>query len=163
MALIRGTARASTPKEGHHMLTLQGLAELHDRDSLIDALDGRSRTEIRKTVADIGAEHVVSRVIEVLNGAAAPRGDLPANAVVQWQVTSDGTAPINFLFLIVDRQFDAVAGIHDRPIASITLDVADFLLLMAGQLDVVKAFLSRRLRVTGDVMFARTINTWFDR
>lgn len=146
------------------LLTTGDLQLLTDRDDLVAVLDGHSRSEVRESVLATGPDLVVAQVIKVLNGDAAPRGDMPEDAVVQWFVSAPGaTDHTSFFFLIEQWHFAAVPGVAEQAKATVTIDIADFLFLMAGQLDVVRAFLSRRLRVTGDVMFARTIESWFER
>lgn len=144
-------------------LNVDDLRTLTSREDLAAVLEGRSRSDIRDAVRHLGPERVVTQVVDVLNRHAAPRGELPRTATVQWAVTSERTDPMPFFFRIDEFRFAALPGTVEGPRATITLDATDFLLLMAGRLDVVRAFLSRRLRVTGDIMFARTIEGWFGR
>ena len=116
---------------------MEDLRTLTDREGLSAVLDRRSRSDIRASVRALGPENVIAHVVDVLNGDAAPIGELPQTATVQWTVTTDRTDPVCFFFRVDDFRFVAQPGVLERPRVTIALDVADFLLLMAGQLDVV--------------------------
>jgi hypothetical protein len=138
------------------------ISELTTREDLEAAVKGLSDGEIASLVAELDEAAVIQQVIDVLQTTARPRGDLPRTAAVQWEVR--GVEEHVFYFEVVDGEFAVHPGRYEgQPRATISLALPAFLRLLAGSLDVVKAYLGRRLRVTGDVLFARNVAQWFDR
>jgi putative sterol carrier protein len=45
---------------------------------------------------------------------------------------------------------------------TLTFSLADFLRFVAGQLDGMQAFMAGKLQLAGDMMFATTLQTWFN-
>ena len=46
---------------------------------------------------------------------------------------------------------------------SIKMGVADFVRLITGKLNGMQAFMTGKLKVGGDLFFAQTFQSWFDR
>ncbi len=51
----------------------------------------------------------------------------------------------------------------ESPTVTLGLSLPDFLRLILGQLDGMQAFMSGKLKLTGDVMLAQVMQSWFDR
>ncbi len=54
-------------------------------------------------------------------------------------------------------------GKAESPTVTLGLSLPDFLRLILGQLDGMQAFMSGKLKLTGDVMLAQVMQSWFDR
>ena len=51
----------------------------------------------------------------------------------------------------------------ESPTVTLGLSLPDFLRLILGQLDGMQAFMSGKLKLTGDVTLAQVMQSWFDR
>jgi putative sterol carrier protein len=72
------------------------------------------------------------------------------NAVVQFEITGEQAAVYHMT--INDRQLVLREGRVGNASLTLTMDTADFLDLMTGKLDGTKAFVSGKLKVSGDFM-----------
>jgi putative sterol carrier protein len=137
------------------------ISTISDREGVAKAIAGRSDDEINETVAGRCAL-VVRRVSEGMKTYFIPRKAGKQNTVIQYDVrTPDGV--MTFQMRVADGECD----IHqDAPLqARVKLNIAlpDFLRLVAGKLGGLHAFMTGRLRVSGDVLLARKIESWFER
>jgi putative sterol carrier protein len=80
---------------------------------------------------------------------------------VQWDVNApDGTHSRHLT--IADGTIEVSQGKADSPRVTLILSLADFLRFVAGQLDGMQAFMSGKLRLMGDMMFAQVMQAWFN-
>jgi len=63
---------------------------------------------------------------------------------------------------MADGQCTVSAGADDAPRVTLGLSLSDLLRFIAGQLDGMQAFMSGKLKLSGDMMFATTMQNWFD-
>lgn len=82
-------------------------------------------------------------------------------AVFQWHVeTPDGVESYTV------RCGDTCTVEHakaESATVTLGLPLPDFLRLILGQLDGMQAFMSGKLKLTGDIMLAQAMQSWFDR
>jgi putative sterol carrier protein len=82
-------------------------------------------------------------------------------AVFQWDVTTpEGVETYTV------RCSDTCTVEHakaESPTVTLGLPLPDFLRLILGQLDGMQAFMTGKLKITGDVMLAQAMQSWFDR
>jgi putative sterol carrier protein len=131
-------------------LTPEQFARLvHDHDNAV----------VRATFRDIGTGRALDRIFEIMQGRYV--GGESVTATVQWHITDD------------DHQHDYVvelraggcttrAGAEAAPRATLKTDLARFARLAAGQANGVKLLMTRKLRASGDVNFARKLQAMFD-
>ena len=82
------------------------------------------------------------------------------SAVVQWDITApDQTYSYNVT--IADGACKAAEGAAESPRLTLGLALPDFLRFVAGKLDGMQAFMSGKLRLGGDMMFAQQMQAWF--
>ena len=65
--------------------------------------------------------------------------------------------------MAADGQCQIERDSADDPRVTIHIGLADFLRLVAGRLNGMQAFMSGKLRVSGDLFFAQTYQAWFNR
>jgi len=96
-------------------------------------------------------------------GMAAACNPTKANrdAVIQWDVeTPEGVE--TYTVLCGDTcTVEHAKG--ESPTMTLGLSLVDFLRLILGQLDGMQAFMTGKLKITGDVMLAQAMQSWFDR
>ena len=130
-------------------------------DALGQLLEGRSDEEINQFVEAAGVETVLGQVFDAMKERFAPEKAAGQSAVVQWDINApDGTH--SYQFKVADGTADWKQGADDTPRVTLTFSLADFLRFVAGQLDGMQAFMGGKLRLTGDMMFATTLQTWFN-
>jgi putative sterol carrier protein len=52
-------------------------------------------------------------------------------------------------------------GAGESPRVTLGLALADFVRFVSGKLDGMQAFMAGKLKLTGDMFFAQTMQTWF--
>jgi putative sterol carrier protein len=52
-------------------------------------------------------------------------------------------------------------GAPDEPRVTLAINLPNFVRLVTGELDGMKAFTSGQLKITGDIMFSRNLALWF--
>lgn len=84
--------------------------------------------------------------------AANPGKTAGIHAVYQFHLSGDGGG--SFYAAIQDGAADVTEGDHPSPQVTVTISAADFHSLVTGQLNPVSAFMSGRLKVSGDMGLA---------
>jgi len=54
-------------------------------------------------------------------------------------------------------------GSANNPRVTLGVNLPNFIRLISGELDGTQAFMARKLRITGDIMFSQNLNNWFKR
>ncbi|MCX5861138.1 MAG: SCP2 sterol-binding domain-containing protein [Desulfomonile sp.] len=101
----------------------------------------------------------VSEVFEnmptVFNVAAASGLD----AVFQFSISGDEAG--DYYVVIKDNACKVEKGVHDSPSVSLSLTGQDWLAICNGKLDGMTAFMSGKLKATGNIMLAQRIKSLF--
>jgi len=129
----------------------------------LNALLGtRSDDELNQEVATLGTDTVLARAFQGMQQAFNPDKASGQSAVIQYVVNAaDG--PRNWIVSVANGTCDVSQGQAPSPRVTLTIGLADFLRLLAGKLDAMAAFMGGKLKVTGDIMFANTMQSWFPR
>jgi putative sterol carrier protein len=54
-------------------------------------------------------------------------------------------------------------GSANKPRVTVGVNLPNFIRLITGELDGTQAFMARKLRIAGDIMFSQNLNNWFKR
>jgi putative sterol carrier protein len=100
---------------------------------------------------------------QAFDGMAAAYNPAKAGreAVFQWDVATPDSVETYTV-----RCGDTCTVEHakaESPTVTLGLSLPDFLRLILGQLDGTQAFMTGKLKLTGDVMLAQAMQSWFDR
>ena len=82
------------------------------------------------------------------------------NNVIQYDLAGDGSA--TYHCKIEDGTCEVVEGTHEAPDMTVNMEAADFVALIDGSLDGMAAFMSGKLRVSGDMGLAMKLQTLFN-
>ena len=83
-------------------------------------------------------------------------------AVVQYEIGApDGTH--EYAMRIADGRCEIEKGRAESPRVTIRIGLADFLRLITGGANGMQLFMTGKLKVSGDLFFAQTYQSWFDR
>ena len=137
------------------------ISDANNPELLAQLLEGRSDEEINAFATAAGVDTVLAQVFDAMKERLDPQKSAGQSAVVQWDVNApDGTH--SYQFKVENGSGSWTQGTSDTPRVTLTFSLADFLRFVAGQLDGMQAFMGGKLRLAGDMMFATTLQTWFN-
>jgi putative sterol carrier protein len=135
-----------------------------DFASLKAAVEARSNEQL---VSDIqqqegGVDGVLEKVFDGMSGSFSPDKAAGQQAVVQYEITApDGSH--EYAMRIADGRCEIEKGQAESPRVSLRIALADFLRLITGAANGMQLFMTGKLKVAGDLFFAQTYQSWFDR
>jgi len=132
-----------------------------DPSSFGRALDGRSDAEI---LGALGGRYqqTCAQVFEAMKQAFRPEKAGGETAVIQYEVNAPD-AVHTYQLAVAAGKCEVSPGAPAPPRVTLKLAFCDFLRLVSGRLNGMQAFFSGKLRVSGDMMFAQTMQGWFRR
>jgi len=136
------------------------MGDIGSRDELAAMIEGKSDDEINAGVAERGTEKVLGQILAYMATRFVPERAGGQSAVIGWDVTSpEGTH--QYQLKVADGTCTAVSGSAEP--ARVTLGVAlpDFLRFLTGKIDGMQAFMTGKLKLSGDMMFAQSMQAWF--
>ena len=92
---------------------------------------------------------------DIFNSAAA----VGVSKTIQWNITGDDAGV--WAFRITDGVGQLIPGGVARPDATFTVKGKDWLAIAEGRLDSMKAFMTDKLKVAGDMMLAMKVPQYF--
>jgi putative sterol carrier protein len=134
--------------------------DVSKRDALAQLLEGRSDDDINAFAAQAGVETALEQVFQGMQEYF--RGDRAqgVGAVVQWDVESLQGAH-TYQVKVANGALSWARGAAEPARVTFRMSLPDFLRLVAGTLDGMQAFMSGKLKLAGDMMFAPAVQTWF--
>ena len=140
---------------------MSDISDTNNPEALAQLLEGRSDEEINEFVNAAGIDTVLAQVFDAMKERLDPQKAAGQTAVVQWDVNApDGVH--SYQFKVENGAGSWTQGTPDTPRVTLTFSLADFLRFVSGQLDGMQAFMGGKLRLAGDMMFATTLQTWFN-
>ncbi len=133
-------------------------------EQLTAAVDSMSNEQLTEAVRrqEGGPDRVLDQVFEGMRQAFDPARAAGQAAVVQYEIAvPDGQR--HYVMRVADGRCQIERGSAADPRVTIRIGLADFLRLVAGRLNGMQAFMSGKLKVSGDLFFAQTYQAWFDR
>ena len=101
----------------------------------------------------MNAAELFAKMDENFNAEAASGID----AVFQYEFSDDD----NYYVIVKDGTHEIQQGDHDSPSVTISSDVATFMGIVDGSINGMQAFMSGKLKATGNVILAQKMNTLF--
>lgn len=83
------------------------------------------------------------------------------DTVFQYTLTGDGAG--SYYTHVKNGGVEVVEGVHPAPALTVTMTAADFVELSHGRLDGIMAFMTGRLKATGDLALASKLQKLFRR
>jgi alkyl sulfatase BDS1-like metallo-beta-lactamase superfamily hydrolase len=136
-----------------------GLSDQQDLAALVRDLPDE---EITRLAEDAGVEATLDRLFTLMAEAFDPEQAAGRSAAAQWEVSAGGET-FTYHVIIDAGTCRAGSGPVPSPRITMTQEVSDFIRFMAGQTNAVTAFMTGRMKVTGDVMFGPTLESFFRR
>ncbi len=136
------------------------MADIGSRDELAAMIEGKSDDEINAGVAERGTEKVLSQIFDYMAGRFQPDRAGNQSAVIGWDITSpEGTH--SYQLKVADGSCTAVQGNAEPARVTLGMALPDFLRFLTGKLDGMQAFMTGKLKLSGDMMFAQSMQAWF--
>jgi putative sterol carrier protein len=135
-----------------------------DYPSLKAAVEQRSNEELVSAIQsqEGGVDGVLARVFAGMAESLSPSKAAGQSAVVQYEIGApDGIH--QYAMRIADGRCEIEQGRVESPRVTIRIGLADFLRLITGNAIGMQLFMTGKLKVTGDLFFAQTYQSWFDR
>ena len=135
-----------------------------DYPSLKGAVEQRSNEELVNAIQqqDGGVDGVLDKVFAGMSESFSPEKAAGQQAVVQYEISApDGTH--EYAMRIADGRCEIEKGRAESPRVTIRIALADFLRLITGNANGMQLFMTGKLKVSGDLFFAQTYQSWFDR
>ena len=101
----------------------------------------------------MNAAELFAKMDENFNAEAAAGID----AVFQYEFSDDD----NYYVVVKDGTKDIQQGDHESPTVTISSDVGTFMGIVDGSVNGMQAFMSGKLKATGNVILAQKMNTLF--
>jgi putative sterol carrier protein len=83
------------------------------------------------------------------------------DAVFQYNLTGDGAG--HYYTHVRNSGIEVTEGVHPAPAVTVTMSAADFVELSHGRLDGIMAFMTGKLKATGDLGLASKLQKLFRR
>jgi putative sterol carrier protein len=135
-----------------------------DFSSLKHAVEQKSNEELVSSIQrqDGGVDGVLEKVFTGMSESFNPGKAAGQQAVVQYEIAApDGTH--EYAMRIADGRCEIENGRAESPRVTIRIGLADFLRLITGGANGMQLFMTGKLKVSGDLFFAQTYQSWFDR
>ena len=136
------------------------MADIGGRDDLAAMIEGKSDDEINAGVAERGTEKVLGQILAYMATRFVPERAGGQSAVIGWDVTSpEGTH--QYQLKVADGTCTAVSGSAEPARVTLGMALPDFLRFLTGKIDGMQAFMTGKLKLSGDMMFAQSMQAWF--
>ena len=129
----------------------------------------RARVHVGMSAAEPGCDEEAStlenqtarELIETMPEAFRPERARRADAVIQFKLSGEGGG--NWYATIKNGTCTVTEGVNKDAQGTIMMDASDYVALAAGELGGMKAFLSGRIKTSGDFTLLKKMETWFPR
>jgi hypothetical protein len=132
-------------------------------DEFAGLIKDLSKRELAAIAAGPARGRIVDEILGRMAAAFNPEAAGRLKALVRWRIADDGQPDILFEMAIADGTCLVSPGITDRdPRVSLTMTTADFARLVSGNASGTTLFMTRRLKVAGDLGLAATLVRYFN-
>jgi putative sterol carrier protein len=133
---------------------------INDQSQLAELIEGRTDDEINEFVSSLGVEAILEQIFGAMTERFQADKAAGQSAVIQWDITA-GDGAHSYTVTIADGACKAEPGTGEAPRVTLGLALPDFMRFIAGKLDGMQAFMGGKLKLSGDMMFAQTMQAWF--
>ena len=133
-----------------------------DPAQLAEAVKGMSDEELASTIKEMGVDETLKNIFEGMRDSFKPEAAGDVSATVQYDVATDEGVKqwsVNF-----DNGTCTVNdGPTDSPRLTMSLPLVEFIRLIFNQAQGPQLFMSGKLKVQGDMMWAMQMQNYFER
>ena len=129
-------------------------------EELRKLIEGRSDDEINAGLKATGAAQALDKVFQGMVEAFIPEKAGGQSAVIQYDVTGP-EGKLSYQLKVAGGKAALSKGTPESARVTLALAAPDFLRLVTGKLNGQTAFFQGKLKLSGDMMFAQTMQSWF--
>ena len=129
-------------------------------EDLATLIKGLSDEEISQGVSAAGVDVVLGRIFATMQSMFRPERAEGQDGVVQWEVDDGGSTHVYHVTTGAGT-CQASAGPADAPKATLSFTLPNFVRFMAGEMNGIQAFMAGKVRISGDVMYAQRMESFF--
>jgi putative sterol carrier protein len=133
-----------------------------DVEQLAEAIKSLSDDQLKEQIKNIGIDPTLQQIFDGMQEAFNPAKAQGVNAVIQYDVeTDEGTK--NWTVEVAEGKCTTSESAAPDPRLTLQLPMVDFVRLIFGQADGTQLFMTGKLKLKGDMMFAMQMQGFFDR
>ncbi|MCG8557856.1 MAG: SCP2 sterol-binding domain-containing protein [Proteobacteria bacterium] len=137
------------------------MARFTNAEQIRESIRDKSDAEIVSALQDRGIDSVLDQVFEGMQEAFNADKASGQSAVIQFDVECPDQVR-SYQLHVADGQCSLNKGVEASARVTLSLNLPCFMRFVTGHLDGMQAFMAGQLRITGDVIFAQNIQSWFD-
>lgn len=136
------------------------MADNPDPQEIAESIKGLSDEDLNTRLKEQGIDATLKQIFDGMQDAFQPDKAQGVSAVIQYDIESDeGTK--SWTVNIGDGKCVTNEGAADSPRLTLALKVTDFVRLIFRQADGTQLFMSGKLKLKGDMMFAMQMQNFF--
>jgi putative sterol carrier protein len=133
-----------------------------DPAQLAEAVKGMSDEELAVVLKDMGADTVLKNIFDGMQDSFDASRAADINSIVQYDITTDdGTK--SWTVTIANGTCTTAEGTADDPRLTLSIGLVDFVRLIFNQAQGPQLFMSGKLKLKGDMMWAMQMQNYFKR
>lgn len=133
-----------------------------DPAQLAATVENLSDEELAKQLSELGIDDVLGGIFDGMKEAFQPEAAEGVSSTIQYDIrTDEGVKQWNVE--ISNGACSTSSGPADSPRLTLQLDIVDFVRLIFGQAEGPQLFMSGKLKLQGDMMFAMQMQKFFRR
>ncbi|MGH2756246.1 MAG: SCP2 sterol-binding domain-containing protein [Actinomycetota bacterium] len=133
-----------------------------DPAQLAEAVKGMSDDELAAVLKDMGPDIVLKNIFEGMQDSFQPDRATGVNSTVQYDIaTDDGTK--SWSVAIADGNCTTSEGAATDPRLTLSIGLVDFVRLIFNQAQGPQLFMSGKMKLKGDMMWAMQMQNYFKR
>ena len=133
-----------------------------DPAQLAELIKGLSDDDLKKQISDLGEDEVLKNIFQGMQEAFKPEKAQGVNSTIQYDVETDAGVK-SWSAKIEDGTCVTSEGPASDPRLTLKVGLVDFIRLIFGQADGTQLFMSGKMKLQGDMMFAMQMQGFFDR
>ena len=137
-------------------------AQQPDPAQLAEMIKDLSDEELKTQITQIGEDEVLNEIFNRMPEAFLPEKAQGVTASIQYDITTDDGVK-SWTVTVDNGTCTTSQGPADNPRITLQLGIVDFVRLIFGQAEGPQLFMSGKLKLQGDMMFAMQMQTYFDR
>jgi putative sterol carrier protein len=133
-----------------------------DPAQLAATVENLSDDELAKQISELGTDGVLAGIFSGMEEAFQPEAAAGVSSTIQYDIKSDEGVN-QWMVEVSDGACSTSPGPADSPRLTLQLDLVDFVRLIFGQAEGPQLFMSGKLKLQGDMMFAMQMQKFFRR
>jgi len=131
-------------------------------EQFIQLVQTATDEQIAEAIHAAGTERALEGIFAGMKESFRPERAGDQDADITWVVKDDGTEH-PWTLAIHAGACEARKGVAENPTVTLTMDLVTFVKMIAGQANGTQLFMSGKLKLSGDMMFAMKIESLFER